>query len=596
MVAGPVAAAPAHPIDWSLALRPGYRKGMLRPSATPMRDPTPEATAPWARPPAPPSPLPTLRRVLEDLGATFLSSLAPVPDLDRHVGGIVVYDPLDAQAMPNDALVLGVGLAPGGDLPVTIAELAARQASAVVLREPAELDEATIEVARLRGVALLGITPGASWMQLSTMIAAMLAGTEDNPAAELIDGLPMGDLFTLANAIASLLDAPITIEDRNSRVLAFSARQDEADPSRVETVLERQVPERYARLLAEAGFFKKLYSSEDPAYIDLTVDGAELKTRCAIAVQAGGEILGSIWAVVSGPLSPERTSAYRDAAKVVALHLLRLRATTDVERRMRADLVSTALGGGDGAAYALERLGVGESRIVVLAAEIRDEDDDTLGAIRERRAKGQRIADAIAMHLVAAHPRASAALIGATVYGLLPVRTEEGGEAHAVRVANDFLTRIGTRTPVSIGIGEAGTGPRGVVRSRESAERALRVQREHDTGAARAALFSDVHVESLVLELRDRIAASGDHPTGAVARLIDHDRRHDTAFVETLRVWLDHLGDVSAAARALHIHANTFRYRLRRLADVGQLDLTDAEARFSAQLQLRIMPELQRRG
>ncbi|MGW0586077.1 helix-turn-helix domain-containing protein, partial [Streptomyces sp. NPDC002920] len=33
---------------------------------------------------------------------------------------------------------------------------------------------------------------------------------------------------------------------------------------------------------------------------------------------------------------------------------------------------------------------------------------------------------------------------------------------------------------------------------------------------------------------------------------------------------------------------NTFRYRLRRVAEVGGIDLTDPEARFAAMLQLRL--------
>jgi DNA-binding PucR family transcriptional regulator len=66
---------------------------------------------------------------------------------------------------------------------------------------------------------------------------------------ETLGGLPSGDLFAVANAVAALIDAPVTIEDRSSRVLAFSGRQDEADRSRVETILGRQVPERYSRMV-----------------------------------------------------------------------------------------------------------------------------------------------------------------------------------------------------------------------------------------------------------------------------------------------------------------------------------------------------------
>ena len=86
--------------------------------------------------------------------------------------------------------------------------------------------------------------------------------------AETLGGIPSGDLFSVANAVAALIDAPVTIEDRSSRVLAFSGRQDQADRSRVETILGRQVPERYSRLLVERGVFRELYRSDQPVHIE----------------------------------------------------------------------------------------------------------------------------------------------------------------------------------------------------------------------------------------------------------------------------------------------------------------------------------------
>jgi DNA-binding PucR family transcriptional regulator len=100
-----------------------------------------------------------------------------------------------------------------------------------------------------------------------------------------------------------------------------------------------------------------------------------------------------------------------------------------------------------------------------------------------------------------------------------------------------------------------------------------------------------------MLELRDLVAARGDQPTGALARLIDYDDKHQSNLVETLRAWLDAFGDVTAAAESLFLHPNTFRYRLRRVADVGEIDLADPEQRFVAMVQLRVLgPDARRNG
>src|SRR5690606_27068806 len=202
-----------------------------------------------------------------------------------------------------------------------------------------------------------GLTRAASWSQVAALLRSLLAeGDLDGPEDE-----PQGDLFSLANAVCALLDAPVTIEDRSSRVLAFSGGQDEADHGRIATVLGRQVPEEWRRLLEERGVFLYLYQGHEPVYIRF--DDETMVDRVAIAVRSGDEILGSIWAAVREPLSEQRRIALVDAAKIVALQLLRERAGADTQRRLRADLLSTVLAGGAGAAEAAERLGVAKERV-----------------------------------------------------------------------------------------------------------------------------------------------------------------------------------------------------------------------------------------
>ena len=244
------------------------------------------------------------------------------------------------------------------DAAALLATLGKYEAAGLVLRSPVTVTAEVTAAVQASGVPLLGLTRGASWTQLAAMLRSLLAeGDVGDDGAETLGGIPSGDLFSVANAVAALIDAPVTIEDRSSRVLAFSGRQDEADPSRVETILGRQVPERYSRLLTERGVFRDLYRSDQPVYVEPPVGGAGLPEftlpRAAVAVRAGDEVLGSIWAAVREPLSADRARAMCDAARLVALHLLRIRAGADVSRRLRTDLVSTALEGGTGAFEAM---------------------------------------------------------------------------------------------------------------------------------------------------------------------------------------------------------------------------------------------------
>ncbi|WP_026876479.1 helix-turn-helix domain-containing protein [Jiangella gansuensis] len=541
----------------------------------------------------------TLGRVLDDLGSTLLEVVAGRVDPSRSIGGVVIHDPLDPPAMPDNALVLGVGLAGPGEIAEVVRAVAADGAAGLVLRLPVDVDAEVRKAVAEEGLVVFGLTRGASWAQVAALLRSLLAvddlgGVDD----ETLAGAGAGDLFALAAAVSALLDAPLTIEDLNSRVLAFSADQGRADESRKETVLGRQVPERYTRELERRGVFRALYASDRPVYID-GIEGTQLP-RVAIRVRAGDEILGSMWAAVREPLSAEREQAFVDAAKLVALHLLRQRAGADVERRLRAELVATLLEGGPAAPEAATRLGLAAGPACVLALGVpgaSGDPGDAGGAGPDAvtdaglEADLQRVSGAFALHLAAVHPRSAVALVGGVVYGVVPLSGDDAdANLRAVAVAEEFLNRIGRRSRVLVGIGDVAAGAAGLSRSRADADRALRVLRTQRRGTAgpRVARLADVQIASFLLELGGAMATERRVPSGAVARLAEYDGRHRSAMVDTLAAWLDAFGDVTAAAAAMHVHTNTFRYRLRRLGQIAGLDLDDPEARFAAMLELRL--------
>jgi hypothetical protein len=533
----------------------------------------------------------SLTRVLNDLGATLLELVCGTADT-AEIGGIAIHDPVDEPVLPAHALVLGVGVRHPAEIAALLRTLGTEDAAGLVLRLPVPTPLEVREAVAESGVPLLGLTRGASWTQLAALLRSLLAeGDLGDTEPETLGGIPSGDLFAVANAVAALIDAPITIEDRSSRVLAFSGRQDEADPSRVETILGRQVPARYSRMLTERGVFRDLYRSDHPVYIEPPGDGLADFTvpRVAVSVRAGDQLLGSIWAAVHEPLTPDRARAMRDSARLVALHLLRIRADAEVERRLRTDLVSTALDGGPRASEAVSRLGLdGQPVVVVALAVCPPGAGPALSA--DLTSERLRLGDGLAMHLSAIHPRCASAIVGDVAYGLIPVPGDGTGEQRAARIAGGFIERVGSRGGAVIGVGHVAMDLEGLPASRSGADRALRVLRAGNAGGRRVARLCDVHAEVLLMELRDVAVAHGDRPSGPIALLASYDEQHGTSLIATLRAWLDAFGDVTAASAAMFLHPNTFRYRLRRLVQVGGIDLDDPQQRFAAMLQLRVMP------
>ncbi|HEX8001444.1 MAG TPA: helix-turn-helix domain-containing protein [Mycobacteriales bacterium] len=77
-----------------------------------------------------------------------------------------------------------------------------------------------------------------------------------------------------------------------------------------------------------------------------------------------------------------------------------------------------------------------------------------------------------------------------------------------------------------------------------------------------------------------------------LAALRAHDAAHGSEYVATLAACLDSLGNVAASAERLGVHVNTFRYRMRRLAEVAGDDLSRADTRLVLGLELAAPADL----
>jgi DNA-binding PucR family transcriptional regulator len=73
----------------------------------------------------------------------------------------------------------------------------------------------------------------------------------------------------------------------------------------------------------------------------------------------------------------------------------------------------------------------------------------------------------------------------------------------------------------------------------------------------------------------------------ALERLRKYDRRHHNELVNTLAAYLAQDGNIKAVADTLHIHPNTLVYRLKRIEEVGGIDLTDMDQKVGLYLDLK---------
>lgn len=522
----------------------------------------------------------SLDTLVANLGAGVMSIAAAPKGLDVEVLGVAIHDAVDVVVDEGD-LVIGVGIDPSSpDARETLATLALRGAVAVVVKGDAG---ALADAARDIGIALFAVPREMAWSQLHTLLRS--ARVADGPNG---GDAPVGDLFALANAIASMVGGPTTIEDLHSTVLAYSSLDEPIDEPRRQTILGRRVPEEWVRRLQDDGVFRRLYTSVEPIRIDYRDEIPGYANRLAIAVRAGDELLGSIWvAEASRPLEADAEAALREAAPLAALHLLRSRAADDLERRRRGDLLRATLDGRAAPEALAASLGLAPvTPLTVLAMELLVEEPGAAAVSAAERA-----VSLVTLHCEA-YRRAAVAVATGNVVHVVLAETGAPDRAALLRFVTDLVTRTteSLHVPLRVAIGATVSGSVDILSSRHEAADVMRALQGDDLARETTiATIEDVRSRVVLHALQDLATRQPGLQEGKAAVLVARDAEGQTEYVATLRAYLDHFGDVPAAAAAVHVHPNTFRYRLRRLVEVSGIDLGDPVERLVAHLQLTLV-------
>ncbi|GAB2674951.1 PucR family transcriptional regulator [Thalassiella azotivora] len=519
--------------------------------------------------------MPTVAEVVETLGPALLELVrgdgrAPVRDVALLPAPAGTEPVPTGHAVHTGDLVLCVAASDDADRVAALVTHCGRAgAAAVALDHRTATHPVVREHAEGAGVDLLAVPAGSGWAHLVWLLRSLLdhpGGAPDAP------GTGFGELFTLAEALAAVLGGPVTVEDPASRVLAHSSRQEGADPARLSTIVGRRVPAELTERFRAMGVLQALQRSDEPVVVPSW--GPGISPRLVIPVRAGRELLGSIWAVVDSPVPAEHVAELQRVVSSLALHLLRLRAQEDLVGRLEAERLQAALSGTAPPGWAPP--GTSPWRVVCLSESAGGRAvaggaspghaDRWRAVLRWSGWRSPRLAavDGAVLVLVdasAAHvPGSWAWLCATTATGLVAA-------SRPVADPDDVPTaRLEAVELMSL-----------------LADGTLRAGGERPLAAA-----EDAWADLVVARAR-RAVAGGPLPP-AVRQVLDHDRVHGGDWAGTLAAALAHPGDPRAAAAALHVHPNTFRYRLRRLHETVALDTSDPAVRLALQLLLPASP------
>ena len=481
------------------------------------------------------------------------------------------------------AVPLVVGQAPFGLITCYTAEKHQFSAREIILMESmANQAGLAIETARRLAEAQQGVD------RADTAAAALRVDLDaqrhaDESHSELLRVvLRGGGLSAIAESLGTMLRCTVAIDDSAGRLLASAGDGRRSGSS------DRRVTAAYEQARERLGEELDLRTVVIPP-----APGQPGEEGMVVPVVLDETAAGYLWALhPKTPFGPPQRQALTRAAAVVALALLRERTAQEVEWRLSRDFFDDlfdAEGQPPEALHARARqLGADLSRPHTVLVIRRDPVPEQTGTRHEdREAYAQR-------SLLSLIQRTGAGWGGATLTATrsdhVVVLWDDTENDHPALEFAEHLRRevqayaSGWTATISVGprcadIREYGDAYRlscGVLDLVQQSDRRDRVVSLDSIGAYR-----------LLLQVKrpQELHSFAESMLGTVHV---YDRKHQTKLGGTLRSYMANRCNVSVTARALHVHPNTVAYRLRRVEELLEIDLSDPQAMLHLQLALMI--------
>ena len=516
----------------------------------------------------------TVRHLVDAIGAPLLSVLASPSGLDGRVRTTVLHDPIDQLPDEPDALLLLSGTRADSAAAIEVVREAGPlgYCAVVVKRRGGDLEPLLAEAAA-QGIAVLAAADEVSWPRLDSLLQSVLGSQGVGDASTAGSG---DELFALANAIAAVIGGSVAIEDIDRRLLAYSSLQDQRiDEIRMRGILDRRVPDMERNLTQ----YRMVLDAEGVVQFPEVID--EL-ARSAIAIRAGSQPLGTIWAIVGeGGTGSDGEREMLDGARIAALHMLRRSNAGELELQVRESALRGALDGSLSAQDFEFRLALpGGAQMTLVGVAPFLVLDGTTPLITH-------VGSALSRYVSAFRPDAAVATTSRAVYVLLP----QGGEAAAQRLARGALKAISKsfESGIRAAISFTSTDPADIPAMRREIDDILRVT-TGQADLAEVASLSDVHARVLLAHVADELARRPRLRHPGVDAMVTFDIENRTEYVASVTAWMDCVGDMAAAATTLGVHPNTLRYRLRRVDELFEVSMDRPDDRLSLWLQLRLAP------
>ncbi|WP_332691845.1 PucR family transcriptional regulator [Halalkalibacter lacteus] len=389
-------------------------------------------------------------------------------------------------------------------------------------------------------------------------------------------------LEEFVDTISDVLDCPVTLEDANHQLLAYSSHDDETDAARISTIIGRRVPEKVINRFWKEGVIPALNQNDVPVEINSITD-IGLRNRVAISIRKNQEVLGYIWVIeVDTKLSTKDKQLLKIAAGKAKNLLLQLNLQKKQREKNHQELlwqiITDETTTHDQTAPLLEKVGVLPTKPLGFMVLHVNEMSDTLYRnimyIIKTTNKINLVLDTIDENQLIC---------------LISSIHEKTNQSELIDFMKTVQVQMRERFGLEdmfIGCGYLYEDYSKLMQSYLEAKKVVQLKANRQTDIKQAYFYHQLGVFQHLDVLHSHKKSLVVNP--ALSQLQSYDQEHATSLYQTLEVVLNKDANMNEAAKELHIHVNTLSYRLKRIQEITSIQLKDPIQRIGLYLDIKL--------
>lgn len=389
-----------------------------------------------------------------------------------------------------------------------------------------------------------------------------------------------GDLTEFVDRISTVLDCPVTLEDANHRLLAYSIHDDLSDPVRITTIVSRRVPEKVINSFWKEGIMPSLLKYDSPIIISSNHE-LELGRRAAISIRKNQEVIGFIWALeASRTFTDEDLHFLKVAAKEGKNQLLQVQGKKKRHQESNQEFLWQLLTGHFDSdeeintICAEQSISLPTSFSVVIFTFPTIIDHSIERNISYMLSTTQKIKSAL-------YTIDQKRLI------LIAGPSEKNDFIQALSsFISSFISGMHARFDIEGIQGSCGQPYSMYTAARTSYQEAiytLTLQTIFPDKKEQLLNYASLGIYQYMKILSEN--KTNNSFKKSIEKLKEYDQKNHSNLKYTLKTYLENDANPYSTANKLHLHVNTIHYRLKRIAEIGYLDLKDPLQKMSLYLE-----------